>query len=269
MLDSHPHLAIPPETGFLAAIRRFGLGLDTRKRLFRLLTGFPPDTPNWKDFGVDAELFRAELEKIEPFNLSEGIRAFYRIYAANHGKSRFGDKTPTYCCHIRRIENLLPEACWIHIIRDGRDVALSLRETWFAPSQDIKELAAYWRKMVIGARRAGQHSSSYMEVRYEDLIHDAQPVLQRICSRTQLDFDPAMLRYWEHAPERLKEHQQRQRANGEVVVSREQRLHQQRLTMHPPQPDRIAVWRREMTVAEQADFRRSAGDLLEELGYDW
>ncbi|MEG9438837.1 sulfotransferase [Edaphobacter sp. HDX4] len=267
MLDAHPALAIPPETGFLPKICRFRIGLRARKRFFKLITGFPGYSPNWGDFGLDAGALWRELQRIEPFDQADGIRAFYRMYAAKHGKVRYGDKTPTYCEHIRRIEERLPEAHWIHIIRDGRDVALSLRRTWFAPSQNMTALAKYWRRMIRRARQAS--GTSYLEVRYESLVRDPQPVLEQICRFIQLDFDPIMLRYWERAPGRLKEHRERYGRNGDVVVSHEQRLHQQRLTMAPPEPARIGVWKDEMTVAEQAAFRRGAGDLLKDLDYKW
>lgn len=75
-----------------------------------------------------------------PALLAEGVRLFYRLYARRHGKARWGDKTLLYRLHLTEIEKILPEAHFIHSIRDGRDVALSLREVWFAPSQDISAL---------------------------------------------------------------------------------------------------------------------------------
>jgi hypothetical protein len=53
------------------------------------------------------------------------LRAFYRLYAERHGRARFGDKTPKYLTKMRRIAALLPEATFVHLVRDGRDVALS------------------------------------------------------------------------------------------------------------------------------------------------
>jgi len=63
----------------------------------------------------------SELQKITPFHVDAAIRCFYRLYAAQLGKERWGDKTPSYGRHMRAIEQVLPEACFIHIIRDGRD----------------------------------------------------------------------------------------------------------------------------------------------------
>jgi hypothetical protein len=107
-----------------------------------------------------------------------------------------------------------------------------------------------------------------MEVRYEELVKNPQPVLEAVCSFAKLDFDPAMLRYWDRTPERLKEHRTCHRIDGSVVVTHSQRLAQQRLTMQPPQVGRIFSWKEEMTRDEQLEFLHCAGDTLVELGYE-
>jgi hypothetical protein len=269
LLDSHPALAIPPETGFLAFAPSISdHGVATRENLFRIVTNCPPDAPAWSDFGIDKDDYWNELLRIEPFDLAEGFRAFYRLYAAKQRKPRYGEKTPCYCEHIPLIESLLPEAHFLHIIRDGRDAALSLRPLWFAPGKDIRTLALYWRGLVRTGREGGARARSYMEVRYEDLVTDADRVVRSICDFIQLEFDPAMLRFWERTPERLREHRTRQRLDGSVQVTHEQRLVQQKMTMYPPDPTRIFNWKREMRPAECAEFVCYAGDTLKELGYE-
>jgi hypothetical protein len=143
-----------------------------------------------------------------------------------------------------------------------------LRRMWCAPAQDIHTLALYWQRLVRGARESGLHSRAYMEVRYEELVMNPQPVLEAVCKFAKLDFDPAMLRYWDRTPDRLKEHRTRHRMDGSVVVTHSQRLVQQRLTMQPPQAGRIFGWKEEMTRDEHSEFLRCAGDTLKELGYE-
>jgi len=268
MLDSHPSLAIPPETGFLAwPLHRLGM-IAPRETLFRLITRHPLKSGPWQDFGLDALEFREQLRQIQPFNLGDGVRAFYRLYAEKQNKPRYGDKTPLYCRHIKAIEKFLPEAHFVHVIRDGRDVALSLRNMSFAPGQDIPTLAGYWQGLIQDARTAGQRCGAYMEVRYEALVRDPFAGLPSICEFLQLDFDDAMLGYWERTAERLCEHKARNRFDGRPTVSHEQRLEQQRLTMQPPQPGRIFDWKNKMTLSERTQFLRFGGEMLEELGYE-
>ncbi len=265
MLDSHPELAVPPETGFLVpALRIWGPSVYRRRAFFRLVTG----SPAWGDHGVPADDFWRQLESVEPFSVSEGLRCFYRTYAARFGKARWGDKTPIYGLYILGIEQLLPEARFIHLIRDGRDVALSLREVWFSPSRDMRELARYWRRHVSTTRAQGGSCRHYLEVRFEDLVRDPASTLKGICAFCGLSYDPRMTDYHLRAPERLREHKARRGPDGSVLVSHEQRLVQQRMTMRPPDLARVGTWRKGMLPSERRAFEDVAGRFLGELGYE-
>lgn len=268
MLDSHPALAIPPETGFLAWPTTWLNAVAPRETLFRVVTRLPFKSGPWQDFGLDAQEFRERLRRIEPFDWAEGIRAFYRLYAGKQDKLRYGDKTPLYCKHMEGIARLLPEAHFLHLIRDGRDVALSLRAMPFAPGQDMRTLALYWRGLIENARTAARRCGAYMEIRYEALVDDPVSVLQPVCQFLKLDFDAAMLLYWARAAERLREHKSQRRFDGRLLVSQEQRFLRHRLTLQTPQADRVQGWKKDMTPAEHDQFRRHAGEMLEELGYE-
>lgn len=268
MLDAHPDVAIPPETGFLMLGGSFRSAASAlREEFFEAVTTFPPDAPAWTDFGISRERFWSLLQDITPFSVAEGYRAFYRAYAERFGKRRLGDKTPLYCLHLRAIEQMLPEAHFIHVIRDGRDVALSLRHMWFSPGHDIETLAAHWTSCVTTARQQGAHCRNYLEVRFEDLIHESRAVLTEVCTFLDLPYSPEMLGYHRRTPDRLTEHGDRLRTDGTVVVSRAGRLRQQALTMQPPQRSRVQAWKKEMSVDEQSRFETIAGQLLRDLGY--
>jgi len=268
MLDSHSQLAIPPETGFLTLGPTFTeKGDKLREQFFKAITEYPTAAPAWPDFELAEEIFWSALQKISPFNISDGFRAFYRLYAARFGKSRWGDKTPIYCLHLDALRQLLPEARFVHLIRDGRDVALSLRTMWFSPGDEMEKQALYWRQYIEAGRRSGATRRDYLEVRYEELITKPQETLERICGFLDLDFDAGMLNYHLRTPERLKEHKGRS-SNGVVTLTKEQRFRQQEATTLPPDLSRVNVWKRKMTAAERTEFERVAGDLLSELGYE-
>ena len=82
----------------------------------------------WGDFGLTEEELLERFRAIEPLNAGDALRAFYEAYAERVGKPRWGEKTPIYVKSMRRIERALPEARFVHVIRDGRDVALSIRD---------------------------------------------------------------------------------------------------------------------------------------------
>ena len=97
MLDAHPDLAIPPETGFLVpCAERVGQEAVSREDFFQTVTGYPAEAPGWRDFQISHDTFRAALQAIEPFTVADGTRAFYQLYASRFGKPRWGDKTPLY-----------------------------------------------------------------------------------------------------------------------------------------------------------------------------
>src|SRR6185369_1116749 len=132
-----------------------------------------------------------------------------------------GDKTPGYSRHLPAIGTLLPEASFLHLIRDGRDVALSLRPQWFAPSREIEELAAHWRDGVETARRDGARCRRYLEVRFEALVLDSERVLREICGWLELPYDSAMLDYPARVPTRLAE--MGDQRHPALLVTRERR----------------------------------------------
>ena len=264
MLDAHPDMCIPPETGFIPAATELSRAFaDPRGEFFQTVTQFV----TWEDFNLSLEEFFAVLKDIEPFDTSAGIRAFYHLYARRFGKPRWGDKTPVYCLQMREVESALPEAHFIHIIRDGRDVALSVRPLWFAPGKDMTTLALDWKSRVEQTRQLSRRCMHYLEVQYENLIADAKSELKRICVFLDLQYHPRMLRYFEGARARLAEVKTRYRSDGTILISKEERLFNQRLTSAPPDPSRAFRWKREMTSAERREFEHAAGDLLETLGY--
>ena len=265
MLDAHPQLAIPPETGFLRLAGELeGHGPE---RFFAAVVGFPESAPAWPEFGIPQELFARELAALEPFTVAGGFRTFYRLYAGRHGKPRWGDKTPQYCRHLPALAALLPEARFVHLVRDGRDVAVSLRERWFSPGHDIEVQATFWREQVAAARRDGPATGRFLELRFEDLVREPEPTLQRLCDFVELAFDPAMLAYPQRAAERLAEHGTRYRRDGSVLVSREERLRQQAHVDRPPDTAKIGLWRRALAAGEAGRFEAVAGDLLAAYGY--
>jgi len=269
MLDSHPALAIPPETGFLKlAADLKGRDRKLRERFVRALMTYPVEAPCWPDFEISEEALRTALTTITPFSIADGYRAFYRLYAGRFGKSRWGDKTPLYCMDLPTIRKVLPEARFVHIIRDGRAAALSLKRMWFSPSEKIGDLASYWRNCVLEARRAGIGRPDYLEVRYEDLILNAEAALKTICNFIDLEYDEIMLQYYIGAPLRLEEHKGRNLSDGTSLVTQEERIRQQQRTTEPPDPAQVLGWKTVMSAKEREEFEAVAGDLLADLGYE-
>ena len=245
MLDRNSQLAIPDESFFVPLLAdRHLLRVDA--------DDFIEDAqrlPTVREWGVPIDKLRKRLSDRMP--IARAIAAIYEVYAEEHGKSRWGDKTPMYMRHLLLLRRLFPEAQYVHLIRDGRDAALSFLtmpegvafETWAHP-RSVAAFAAVWRTEVAAARRL--RGKRYLEVRYEDLVADAERVLRRICSFAGLPYEAAMT---EH-----------------VQSESEQKPHQQSLKR--PLTPSLRDWRTQMRPEDVAAFEGVAGDLLEELGYE-
>jgi hypothetical protein len=265
MLDAHPDVGIPSETHFFHKLVKRS---ERRRITPELLADTITTHKRWGDFHLDAEELRARFEAIEPFNLSDALRGFYGLYASKHGKTRWGDKTPGYLRYMRRIEWVLPEARFIHLIRDGRDVALSVLPMNWGP-ETVTEAAELWVERVTLARENGTTVQHYMEVRYEDLITDTEGELRRVSGFLDLPWDPAMLDYHERAEERLKEKARdlpRKASRGDQPAAARMASHA--MARKPPDPKRIGRWRTEMSREDRETYESVAGDLLAELGYE-
>jgi Sulfotransferase family len=264
MLDSHPDLAIPGETHWLPKlIKAFERSPQSAEDAANLAI----DHKRWGDFHLDAEELRTRIDALDPVTAADSIRAFYLLYAEREGKTRYGDKTPGYVKEMRRIQRVLPEARFVHIIRDGRDVSLShLRMNW--GPETYAESARLWRNRIRKARKMAPSIDHYMEVHFEDLVDDTESVLRRVCEFIELDFDPVMLDYHERAEGRLAEKARELPRKNRPPQPAEARLDSHRLAKEPPQSDRIGMWRERMTPEEVASYEAVAGDLLVTLGYE-
>jgi hypothetical protein len=249
MLDCHSQLAVPDESYFvpqLADRHRGQIDIDAFVDDLRRL-------PTLREWYLSVGAVRSRLRPDQP--LGEAIAAVYETYAAARGKERWGDKTPMYMQHLPMLERLFPTALYVHLIRDGRDCALSFAQmpegivtrSWALP-RDAAGFACQWRAEVVAARQLGTRvGPRYLEVRYERLVAEPEETLRAVCAHIDLPFEPAMLDY---------------AANVDVT----RQPHQQSLR-RPPTPG-LRDWRADMDADDVRAFERVAGDLLAELGYE-
>jgi Sulfotransferase family len=265
MLDAHPTLAIPPETYFapdLIARCREGTSPED---LIAMLTSHR----RWGDFGVEADELEARFARLDRLAPAPALRAFYELYAEGQDKPRWGDKTPRYIRSMLGLCKVLPEARFIHVIRDGRDAAVSHAEATVKEPKSMRRQARRWKRRIRKARAQAPDLPGYIEVRYEDLVRNPEAQLRRVCELIELDWDPRMLAYHAGAGDRMAEIARGlPAASGRVAKRGEDRLAGFKLTAEPPRTNRIARWRERMSEAERVEYEEIAGDLLAELGYE-
>jgi sulfotransferase family protein len=266
MLDAHPALAIPPETHFVPELIEAADAGASAAELAALITG----ARHWGDFGLDAGALASRIGTPESGDAAAVARSFYELYAERQGKPRWGDKTPIYVTRMRAIGAVLDEARFIHLIRDGRDVALSRRRRGMGAGKPIADTAERWKRRIERARsQARRLRGRYIELRFEDLIADPEPVLRRACELVELDFDTRMLAHHERADGRLSEiGGDLDGREGRQARSGAERLASHALATGPPRAERTEAWRTEMSDPDRREFEAVAGGLLADLGYD-
>jgi hypothetical protein len=254
MLDSHPEMAIPFESYFtaeLATVRdRYekGTGFDAEALLVDLLK-----YERFHRWEIGEETVRERFAVEAPTDYASAMRIVYACYAETNGKPRYGDKTPRYVEYVGVLAQVFPESLFVHIIRDGRNVACSYLDAEWGPGS-VEEAAQMWAYRVgagrTGGRELGPHR--YMEVRYEKLVERPEVELRRICDFIELSFDPRMERYFERADDLRK---------GEHYPHRHQRL-------SLPPTKNVREWRTELSQDDVRKYEEIAGSLLSELGYE-
>ena len=254
MFDCHPAVAMAHEA-------RFPATMAARRGRYESPGGFDAATfvgdlrgePGFGRMDLDPAAVAEALAAAPVAGYPDAIRRVFSLYADERGKTRYGDKMPGYVLHVASLAGLFPEARFVHIIRDGRDVALSLVELWFS-ERGVGQAAMFWKRRVSAGRAAGRRLAPgrYREVRYEDLVGRPEDTLPELCEFAGVDFDEQMLKFFQR---------------GDEVVARtgNPELHQRLLL---PPTSGLRNWRSQMEQGDRAVFEALAGDLLGELGYE-
>jgi len=239
MLNRHPNIFCGPETSM------FGLP-------------FWPDNIS-KMWNIDEQKIFNQAQQAD--NLVEFAEQFYQSQSEQAGKQRAADKTPNNIRVIDKILTWFPNSRFIHIVRDGRDVACSLRHHpkqqivhgKIVPSEinrPISECATRWLNDTSSGLVYRSHPR-YYEVRYEDLVREPVLSLKKICEFIDEDYSNEMLE-----------------PNASLLDS----MDVGRLVNNQNSKDKISSksvgrWSQELSSEEKREFTDVAGELLIAMGY--
>jgi hypothetical protein len=207
---------------------------------------------DWKIEKPDPVEFVDSLPDLKPATL---IDALYSHYAFQKNCARWGDKSPIYTAYVPLISGIFPQAQFIHIVRDGRDVALSMLKAYQARRffyVDLCYAAHTWKKNVTRARSTGSKlgPERYLELKYEQLVSQPELTVRLICRFLGEDFIPDMV-------EPHKQAQQLYHSKGIHAATRE-----------PLNTKSSGRWREKMPKQDRRLFQAIAGDTLADLGYE-
>ena len=260
LLAAHPDIAVLPELGWIywTYEQRRRLTPDGRitpelvehlqRRGFGRFTSLP----------VQPEELAALGERYPDLPFADLIAYLFDAYAARQGKRLAGNKTVAAVRHVATVHELWPRAKVIHLLRDGRDVALSAMSwrraarlaedfpTW--DEEPVVTAALWWEWNVRLGREAGAALGPlYRELRYEELVDDPEAGCRELCDLLGVTYDDAMLRF----------HEGRTRDEPGLDAKH---------AWLPPTAG-LRDWRTQLAPGDVERFEAAAGALLAELGY--
>jgi hypothetical protein len=200
MLGLHPRLAVPEVTWWYPRFRPYlhTYGDLDRAESFRALV----DEMVWglktPFFGlpVNPRTITDEVVGAVPSrSFADVFDVMLRRYADHEGKPRWGEKTPHNVFFVREILEDFPGARFLHLVRDGRDVAVDQLRSAFGP-RNVYAAARLWSEVVRAgqAARGSTPRSQWLDVSYESLVRDPAEQMRRVLAFLGEDFDPSVLR---------------------------------------------------------------------------
>ncbi len=260
MVNAHPLIAVTRETHWIPSYfeKRKGVtdeGFVTARIVKKLF-----EHHRFDQMKVKPERLASMVADAPSMTYSALVSRIFDHFGKRKNKPLVGDKTPTYVRKIPTLHLLWPKAKFVHLIRDGRDVCLSMRKwrmahkaagkisTWEA--DPVVTTALWWKALVgIGMQDGAKLGErTYLNLCYEQLVKHPGSECRKLASFLELPYSESMERYYEG----------RTNSDGQLSTN---------AAWLPPTPGR-RNWRDQMPTEEVERFEAAAGDLLDVLGYE-
>jgi hypothetical protein len=258
--EAHSRIAVAPETHWIPQFYKHRTGLTADGMVTEALIARLLEHPKLRHLGVSPKDLRRLLTPGERPAYADFVGRIFDRFGEARAKSLVGDKTPNYVRQVHVLHALWPRARFVHLIRDGRDVCLSvlawkrkaartaeLFPTW--TEDPVTTAALCWERDVRHGRNKGRPlgPALYHEIRYETLVHRPADETRDLCSFLGVPYEAGMLEF----------HQ------GRTVHEPGLSPKESWLPITPGLRD----WKTQMPPSDVERFEAAAGDLLDELGY--
>jgi hypothetical protein len=251
IINSHSQVAIPEEGTFLMPLLRELRGSYHESIGKKQLKNYIKYIQNnhqfmaWKFDGFEtfSDLLKKEV------SLKNLIESLYIDYAASHGKVQWGDKTPSFFRKVVELSEMFPNAKFINVVRDGRDVYLSMRRReWGRKNASVAALEWAYKVRTVERSFKQLPFERFHVLRFEDLIRDPEGRVKEVCQFLGINFEVRMLEFWK---------------TSDRFIGR----HHSALIFKPISDISAEKWRKSMTLREKLAFELIAKDCLRSYGY--
>ena len=255
ILSGNSDISIPPESYRIPfAIKKFHIlnNRDWEDIVSQVLKEFE-DCKEFYTWEIDITDVQKRLEDIADSKrtLSNIFDELFCTYAEKHspGSKIWGDKTPMNTLYLDWIGTVFPRSKFIHIIRDGRDVASSYLK--MERYDTILEAANRWINSIESAQSFGSKiKENYMEIRYEELVTKPEEVIKDTCDFLDIDYDSKML-----------DHTKQVKKLGDTDKEHHSNLSK------PISSDSVGKWRNNLSESDQESITKLLHKHLQRLGY--
>lgn len=269
LLTSHSKIVIPPECGFIVWLYKdfknwSVIDNETKLDIFLEALFGCKKFDTWE---IDLGSLKAYIKQRNPKKYSELCESIYVYYSLKFHKdiTVWGDKNNFHIDYLNELLEIHPQAKFIHLVRDGRDVFCSYLDVMknevkspYAPrlSTDINSVASEWNSNLIKVEKffTSQPDINTKTVRYEDLIATPKALLEDVFSWCGLDYEESVLEFFNH--------------NISLKLEPEKTLEWKAKTKEPIDPDNSGKFRSILSTDEIEQFNNTAQESLTRYGYE-
>jgi hypothetical protein len=271
MLTCHSKIIIPPECGFIVWLQQTYSNwrqLDSANE--SRVDNFLDDLFGAKKFdtwGISRSVLKKHIVDTEPDNYASLCMQVYAAYGNSIKKSFtiWGDKNNFYLNYLNEILSLYKNARFLHIVRDGRDVACSYREVMeksfssrYAPQLpvDISEIAMEWATNVTNTNNflSKLPNQSAMTIRYEELVKSPASTIKHVCAWLGVPYEENVNNFYS--------------INKNKALEPSATIDWKKRTLQPISDETVGIFMRKLTSREKEKFCKTAASALSLFSYN-
>lgn len=252
IIGSHPEIGIPFESHLYPRLypwrKVYGdLSMyESRERIVGDMVNMET-IKNWEEIPEKREI----LNNFKGSDFHSAFRAIMEAWLSIVGKKRWGEKTPHNIFFWKDILEGFPDSRFIHIVRDGRDVAMSWKKVRFGP-EHFYPIANLWNKYIekVDELKCNIDSDRFHEVKYEEILIKPEKTIKKVCNFLGERFYYDMMLFYKNS-EPYPTDSRNERNLSRPILRRN-----------------MNKWRSSIRSRNLRIFEAVAGETLERYGYD-